>query len=119
LIPAQQDEPDVLDLNTEENTGEVHMVAILRNFRGRGLGNILNIMALRKLAPQQPRYIYLTTDLWRMSAVKSYLSAGFKPVLYEDGMMGRWREALTVLKVPQADMVDNDGNSVCKIEPYV
>ena len=92
----------------DKNCGQVHMVGIKTDFRGKGLGKYLNNMAVKKLSAQGVDYIYLTTDEWRKGAVKSYLSAGFVPVEYDEGMQERWEWELAELEVDSVDMVNED-----------
>ena len=35
--------------------------------------------------------IYLSTDDWRLPAIKVYLKLGYEPLLYADDMKGRWK----------------------------
>ncbi|MBS7358976.1 MAG: GNAT family N-acetyltransferase [Oscillospiraceae bacterium] len=94
----------------EENIGEFHMVGIRKDFRGKGLGKYLNQIALEKLETQGVDYIYLTTHEWRIGAVKSYLSCGFKPVLYDDNMEYRWSNVLAYYNIDSVDMLNEDGS---------
>lgn len=102
----------------EEKEGQVHMVGIKTEFRGKGLGKYLNNTAVKKLAAQDADYMYLTTDEWRKGAVKSYLSEGFIPVEYEEGedMKGRWEWMLCELGVDSVDMVYEDRSFCRKLE---
>ena len=96
-----------------KNIGEIHMVGIKKDFRGKGLGKILNSTALKKLKAQEVKYVYLTTDESRASAVKSYLTAGFLPVEYDTGMKERWETVLKEYGIPQCDMLYEDA-SYCR-----
>ncbi len=102
----------------EGNYGQVHMVGIKTDFRGKRLGKYLNYTAGKKLISQGVDYIYLTTDEWRMGAVKSYLTAGFIPVEYEEDedMKGRWEWMLCELGVDSVDMVYEDCSFCRKLE---
>lgn len=100
----------------EEKVGQVHMVGIKTEFRGKGLGKYINNIAVKKLAAQGAKYIYLTTDEWRMGAVKSYLSEGFIPVEYDKGMKGRWEWMLAQLGVDEVDMVNEDCSFCRKVK---
>lgn len=54
----------------------------------------------------------LTTDDFRVSAVKSYLTAGFVPIFYsdiDDNMEQRWIDMLNILKISSTDAVDDNG----------
>lgn len=97
----------------EGNFGQVHMVAIRTDYRGKGLGKYINNIAVKKLAAQGVDYMYLTTDEWRMGAVKSYLTAGFIPVEYDEDMQARWEWMLCELDVDSVDMVYED-RSFCR-----
>lgn len=91
-----------------ENCGELHMVGMRSDFRGKGLAKYLNYTAVKKLDAQGVDYIYLTTDEWRKGAVKSYLGAGFVPVKYDEGMEARWRAVLTEYNIDTVGMVNED-----------
>lgn len=93
--------------------GLVHMVGIKTEFRGKGLGKFLNAASIKRLAEQDVDYIRLTTDEHRKGAVKSYLSSGFKPVEYADGMQARWEAVLADYGIDSIDMLNEDG-SFCK-----
>lgn len=97
----------------DEKEGQVHMVGIKTEHRGKGLGKYLNNVAVKKLAAQDADYIYLTTDEWRKGAVKSYLSEGFIPVEYDVEMKERWEWMLRELGVEEVDMVYED-RSFCR-----
>lgn len=92
----------------EKNCGEVHMVGMIPEFRGKGLGKYLNNKAVKVLSKKGVDYIYLTTDEWRKGAVKSYLSADFKPVEYDEGMTERWEAVITEYGIDSVDMVDEN-----------
>lgn len=96
------------------NFGQMHMVGIRIDFRGRGLGKIINNAAIKKLNSQGVDYIYLTTDEWRTSAVKSYFSAGYIPVEYDTGMKERWEQMITQLGIDSVNMVNEDC-SFCRV----
>ncbi len=100
----------------DKNIGQVHMVGIKTEFRGKGLGKYINNIAVKKLNAQGVDYIYLTTDEWRKGAVKSYLSAGFIPVEYDEGMKERWEWVLAELCVDSVDMVYEDCSFCRKLE---
>lgn len=92
--------------------GEVHMVGMRPDFRGKGLGKYLNAVALKKLAAQDVRYIMLTTDEWRKPAIRSYLAAGFLPVEYDTGMRERWLGVMAELDLNHLDMLDEEARAV-------
>ncbi|MCQ2429427.1 MAG: GNAT family N-acetyltransferase [Clostridia bacterium] len=73
--------------------GYVHMVAALPEVRGKGIGHAMLSFSLETLEARGVPYIYLTTDDFRLAAIKTYLDADFRPVLWEDpesDMAARW-----------------------------
>ena len=100
----------------EGNHGEVHMVGIKTEYRGKGLGKYLNSVAVKKLSEQGVDFIELTTDEWRKGAVKSYLTAGFIPVEYDEDMKARWEWMLCELGVDSVDMVYEDCSFCRRVE---
>lgn len=96
-------------LHSEDGTGDMHMVGMRTDFRGKGLGKYMNSTALRHIEKKNPRFVHLTTDEWRKAAVKSYLRAGFKPVKYSVNMQKRWEAVLEDIGVDSAEMYNNAG----------
>ncbi|MBQ3086366.1 MAG: GNAT family N-acetyltransferase [Clostridia bacterium] len=92
-----------------ENIGNFHMVGIRTDFRGKGLGKYLNAYAAKKMDAHGAKWSYLTTDEWRVAAVKSYISAGFRPVFYDENMPERWEIMLDVLNIDSLEMYNEDG----------
>ena len=80
---------------TEEKLGYVHMVGVHADYCGHGLGGWLNRIALAALSRMGCQGAWLTTDDWRLPAIRSYLRYGFRPVLYDDDMEERWTKVLT------------------------
>ena len=74
----------------EKKQGYIHMVACKENFRGQGLGTLLNNVAVKVLKDEGMETAYLTTDDWRIPAIKSYLRCGFKPDLSTENFKERW-----------------------------
>lgn len=81
-------------LDREETLGYVHMVGVHPDYCGKGLGGYLNEIALATLYNMGCDGAWLTTDDWRIPAIRSYLRAGFHPVLYEEDMEERWTKIL-------------------------
>ena len=93
----------------ETNTGDMHMVGIRTDFRGKKLSKYLSIITCKKLEAEGVKFIHLTTDEWRKPAVKGYLNAGFLPVEYDVGMEERWVAELAEIGVDSVQMVNDDG----------
>ena len=94
--------------NAEKNFGDMHMVGIRTDYRGKGLSKYLNFITLKHLLPKGVNYIVLTTDEWRKGAVKSYLSGGFLPVEYDEGMEERWAAVLEEYGIDSVQMLNED-----------
>lgn len=92
----------------EVKFGELHMVSVRTDFRGKGLGKYINAFAINKLISEGAECVYLLTGENRPIAVKSYISAGFLPVNTEDGMEERWKSFLPKLGVEKTDMLNRD-----------
>lgn len=76
----------------EKKEGYIHMVACQESARGKGYGTLLNRIAEYTLKKEEMETAYLTTDDWRIPAIKSYLRIGFKPDLSTDDFKLRWRK---------------------------
>ena len=77
-----------------DNSGYLHMVAAVSEVRGRGIGHAMLSFVLKQAEERKLDFCRLTTDDYRLAALKVYFAGGFKPVLYgapEDNMRERWR----------------------------
>ena len=99
----------------ERNVGDMHMVGIRTDYRGKGLAKYLNFITLKHLFAKGVNYIVLTTDEWRKGAVKRYLSGGFLPVEYDTGMEERWAAVLEEYGIDSVQMVTEDGKPFCVV----
>ncbi len=80
--------------------GYIHMVAASPACRGRGIGHAMLARALSDLSTRGATHMTLTTDDFRLPAIKTYLDAGFRPVLWPDSesdMRGRWDAVIAAL----------------------
>lgn len=93
----------------DRNVGDMHMVGIRTDFRGKKLSKYLSNLTCKKLEAEGVDFISLTTDEWRKGAVKSYLTAGFLPVEYEMNMENRWNTVLEEYGIDSVQMVYEDG----------
>ena len=83
----------------ENREGYVHMVSCKPEFRGRGLGTLMNDIVLDVFKSEGMRSAYLTTDDWRIPAIKSYLRAGFEPdTESEPDFAERWAKIFEKIK---------------------
>ncbi len=76
--------------NHETKEGYIHMVGCKPEYRGEGVGTRMNAEAVRALHRAGMKTAYLTTDDWRIPAIKSYLRAGFYPDIIDGEHRARW-----------------------------
>lgn len=77
--------------NDETKHGYVHMVAAKPEVRGKGVGTALAKFAVNKLIEGGMQEAHLTTDDFRIPAIKTYLKAGFEPCLEgSEDFASRW-----------------------------
>jgi mycothiol synthase len=65
-------------------------LAVHPNHRGNNLGIILSGCVVNKLKASSYRNIYLGTQDFRLSAIKTYLKLGWIPNIYNEEMYYRW-----------------------------
>ncbi len=91
-----------------DGSGYVHMVKAKLSERGKGLGHAMADYALRIFAERNVERVVLTTDDERLPAIKTYLDAGFLPVIYHDpdsDMEVRWNKILLKLNYEQVKRI--------------
>ncbi|MBQ7541295.1 MAG: GNAT family N-acetyltransferase [Clostridia bacterium] len=101
---------------SKNGVGDVHMVGIRRDHRGRGLAKFLAQKAVETLTARGVPYIELTSDEEKPAALKSYLSAGFLPVEYAQGMQDRWETVLETFGIDRVQMLYDDATPFRVIE---
>ena len=92
-----------------DGTGYLHCVGSLPTVRGKGVGHAMLSHALEIGEERGTPYTTLTTDDFRLAAIKTYLDAGFLPVLWEDpesDMKARWDSVLNELHYSPVKYVD-------------
>ena len=83
---------------TDDKTiGFIHMVGIESRYLGRKLALPMHLYVIKKILDDGVKQIFLTTDDWRLPAIKVYLNAGFAPVLYQPDMEERWNQVMAKL----------------------
>ena len=91
-----------------DGLGFVHMVASDPTTRGKGIGHAMLAKTLSMLEERNMKVIELRTDDWRLAAVKTYLDAGFLPVLLNDpesDHAARWDKVREILHYPPVEYV--------------
>ena len=79
---------------------ELHMVGMAREFMGLGLSRSVCAAAANLMIRQGIRRITLMTDDFRIPAIRTYLSLGFRPWYFMDDMPGRWRHVFDEIGIP-------------------
>lgn len=105
----------VTALTEEDGTGWLHMVTAKPEVRGKGVAQYLISIAEAALYKSGMKKILLQTKEFRAVAIKAYLRAGYKPVLYTDEMESRWVAFLNEYGYTDIDAVDEDGNFIKKL----
>lgn len=70
--------------------GYLHMVAVAPNYRGRRLGRLVSVAALRHMRARGCREAILDTDDYRLPAIRTYLALGFVPDIVDADHPARW-----------------------------
>jgi GNAT superfamily N-acetyltransferase len=89
--------------------GYIHMVAARPDVRGKGIGHAMLARSLELLEARGCTYAILTTDDFRLPAIKTYLDAGFRPVLWLDpdsDQRARWEAVLATLRYEPVAFVE-------------
>jgi len=77
--------------------GVIHWVGVLPGHTGKRLGYWLVLAALRKMGSEGRTCAWLTTDDFRLPAIKSYIKCGFHPQLVDENQRERWRKVFADL----------------------
>jgi mycothiol synthase len=85
----------ICDAKTKE--GYIHMVAVKTEARGKGIGNLMAFCAVKILKEKGMQTAHLTTDDFRIPAIKTYLKAGFCPDLSTEDFKSRWEKINQIL----------------------
>ena len=101
----------------EENFGTVHMVAVKKEAQGKGLSAPVVAAVLARSLEKGREHITLTTDDFRVPAVKTYLKLGFIPVVGDMPMRRRWQALLRTLGYKTLPCVDTEYQPAEDIEP--
>lgn len=75
-----------------EETGYLHMVGLMPEHTGKGLGYIVSLAALLHMVREGKSRAVLNTDDFRIPAIKTYLKLGFVPELAGSDHLARWTE---------------------------
>ena len=87
--------------------GEVHWVAMLPAWQGRGLSRPLMTLVLNRMAELGETRAYLNTATIRLPAVNLYLRFGFLPHVFDDEQRRIWQALTPHLRYPT--FLDGEG----------
>lgn len=93
----------------DDNSGYLHMVAAIPEHRNLGLGHAMLSFAMSLSEQRGIENCILTTDDYRLPAIKNYLVGGFRPVLYHDpdsDMRSRWLSVAQKLGFESLDFIE-------------
>ncbi|MFF2019790.1 GNAT family N-acetyltransferase [Paenibacillus sp. NPDC058177] len=82
---------------TASHSWYLHMVGVLPEYSGRGLGFAASLAALHKMREEGGGTAYLETDDFRLPAIQIYRKLGFTPVHMDESHPGRWERILQQL----------------------
>jgi len=83
------------------NAGMVHYVAALPEHTGKRLGYWVTLATLHRMAAEGRQRAWLSTDDFRLPAIKTYLNLGFEPLLIDENQRARWRKVFADLGLPE------------------
>ena len=95
--------------NKEKNSGYLHMVAAVPSYRNLGIGHAMLSFAMTLAEERGIDYCVLTTDDYRLPAIKNYLVGGFRPVIYDDpesDMRERWQNVAKALGFESLEFIE-------------
>jgi GNAT superfamily N-acetyltransferase len=82
-----------------EGWGQIHWVAICRDYQGRGLSKPMMSVAMSRLKQSHER-CFLDTSTGRIPAIKLYLDFGFIPDRSRENSREAWAEVASLLEHP-------------------
>ena len=77
--------------------GWIHMVGARSSARGHKLGYYAVLAALHDIRARGMSMAGLTTDDWRVPAIKTYLALGFEPWCEHESHLDRWEKIMAEL----------------------
>lgn len=84
--------------NKETKEGYIHMVGSKPEIRGKRFGTFMNSYVIALMKKEGMETAHLTTDDWRIPAIKSYLRADFVPDESTDDYKERWKKIREIIK---------------------
>ena len=83
----------------DKDTGYVHMVGALPEYKGRKLGYLVTLAVMHRLKDEGFPKVVLETDDFRLPAIKIYLDLGFvADMSVHESMPERWEAVMSGLR---------------------
>ena len=79
-----------IEAEADPGVGYLHMIGVVPEHRGKRLGAILTIAAIRYSRSEGFTRQRLSTDDWRDAAICLYLDLGYYPLLVDEAHRARW-----------------------------
>lgn len=74
----------------DPDAGYLHMVGVLPEGRGKGLGAAVSVAAMNYTRDEGFTRQRLSTDDWREAGLRLYVGLGFYPLIDDDDHVARW-----------------------------
>jgi mycothiol synthase len=102
------------------DAGWVHYVAVLPGHTGKRLGYWVSLATLQRMVAEGRKRGWLSTDDFRLPAIKTYLNLGFEPLLINENQRERWRKVFADLGLPRLceSFAQILNGPVCKMPDY-
>jgi len=84
----------------EWKAGILHMICVIPEHRSKRLGHVLNLAVLHYFRDHGFHEVWLSTDGFRIPAIKSYLRIGFEPHIFGHLHQERWQAVFE--KIPES-----------------
>lgn len=81
--------------------GMIHYVGALSGHKGKKLGYWVSLACLHQMRREHREGAWLSTDDFRLAAVKTYLNLDFVPLLVHENQRNRWRNVFESLGAPE------------------
>lgn len=92
-----------------EDVMGLHMVATRMNAKGNGAGKAVCAWCVNEAYKKGYRKMHLSTDDFRIPAIKIYVDLGFMPNLYEADMRNRWINVAKVIGYQKLPVINENG----------
>ena len=92
------------------DSATLHAVSASPEHRRKNLGKAVTVAVMKYAFDNGIKEVYLTTDDWRTAAVNLYVSLGFMPIMYTDGMRERWQKLCNENNFCDIKIIDEKGD---------